>query len=86
MRDVAAKLQGTFASRETLLQSCRRLSQAAKRCRKIAGDFRESRNVAAKLQETFASRETLPQNCRRLSRVAKCCRKIAATSRIPVLA
>ena len=86
MRDVAAKLQEAFASRETLLQSCRRLSQAAKRCRKIAEDFRESRNVAAKLQEAFAVRETLPQSCRKLSRVAKCCRKIAATSRIPVLA
>ena len=86
MRDVAAKLQEAFASREMLPQNCRRLSRVAKRCRKIAGDFRKPRNVAAKLQEAFASCETLPQNCRKLSRVAKCCRKIAATSRIPVLA
>ena len=53
-RNRAAKLQETFASRETAPQSCRRLSQVAKPRRKVAGNFRKSRNRAAKLQETFA--------------------------------
>ena len=66
-----------------MLQNCRRLSRAAKPRRKVAGDFRKSRNRAAKLQETFASRETAPQSCRRLSQVAKTCRKTAEDFRKP---
>jgi len=75
---LAVTMQETFQPLETLSQTCRRLSNTWKPCRKPAGDFQQLPKPCRKLAGDFRQ---LPKPCRKLAgnfrQAPKTCRKPA---------